>query len=313
MITKQISDFPIPIEKEEIGNGEKELNMTTEKQLLANLQNAKASTGPITIEGKEIVATNAIKHGIFTKDLIIASGEGQENQAEYDELLANLTQCLFPRNQMESLIVEKIAVDFWRLRRTIRFETGSINKHIEYTIKSYYSSGKTDNDELDRQIEYAKKRITWNAAYVKHLEKNEVSFDKPTWEGKTISSDVIEDFRLIAGSLPNLTRAERDLLYKEGTTFEILAALLARHGYSQGEHIATRLIELYSAENERRAQEIDKLHQKKALNQMADLRNTMIGFIPPDEDAEKALKYERSIQKSIFQNLFLLKKLQGVF
>ena len=47
--------------------------MASEKQLLANLQNAQLSTGPVTIEGKEVIATNAIKHGIFTKDLILNS------------------------------------------------------------------------------------------------------------------------------------------------------------------------------------------------------------------------------------------------
>lgn len=109
--------------------------ITSEKQFLTNQQNAKLSTGPVTIEGKEIVAVNAIRHGIFTKDLIIASGIGRENQAEYDELLANLIQCLAPSNQMESLLVEKIAVDFWRLRRTIRFEAGSISQQIELMIE----------------------------------------------------------------------------------------------------------------------------------------------------------------------------------
>ncbi|MBI5272710.1 MAG: hypothetical protein HY861_01860 [Chlamydiia bacterium] len=53
-------------------------------------------------------------------------------------------------------------------------------------------------------------------------------------------------------------------------------------------------------------QEMEELHQKKALIQAADLQNSMIGSIPPEENTEKALKYERSIQKSIFQNLFLL-------
>jgi hypothetical protein len=43
--------------------------MTTEKQIVANIQNAQYSTGPTTMNGKAIVATNAIKHGIFTKDL----------------------------------------------------------------------------------------------------------------------------------------------------------------------------------------------------------------------------------------------------
>lgn len=287
--------------------------MTTEKQLLANIQNAKASTGPVTIEGKEIVATNAIKHGIFTRDLILGSGAGQENRAEYDELLANLTQCLFPRNQIESLLVEKIAVDFWRLRRTIRFETGSISKHIERMIESHYSSGSRNNNTLDRQIKYAKERITWNTAYLKHLKKNEVTFDKPVWEGKGISSDVSEDFLLIARALPDLTRAERDWLYATECTFDDLTTLLARHGYLQDERITTRLIELYLAQNEKLELEVEELLGKKADNQAEDLRNAMIGSVPVEESAEKALKYERSIQKSIFQNLFLLKKLQGVF
>lgn len=284
--------------------------MTSEKQLLANLQNAQLSTGPITVEGKESVAANAIKHGIFTKDLIIA---GRENQSEYDELLVSLIQCLSPRNQIESLLVEKIAVDYWRLRRTIRFEAGSISKHIERLIKLYYSSGKSDNHVLDRKIKYLKEQIAWNTTYLKHLRKNEVTFDKPTWEGKNISSDVIEDFRLIARTLPNLSRAERNQLYETEWSFSDFAAFLARHGYSQDEQITTCLIEIYSEENKKLELELEEMQEKKVSNHAEDLRNEMIGFAPPEKDTEKALKYERSIQKSIFQNLFLLKKLQGVF
>lgn len=56
--------------------------MTTQKQTEANLQNATLSTGPITSCGKAIVATNAIKHGIFTKDLIISSAIGHECEEE---------------------------------------------------------------------------------------------------------------------------------------------------------------------------------------------------------------------------------------
>src|SRR5438477_218421 len=102
--------------------------MTTQKQIEANSLNAQLSTGPITVIGKAVVATNAIKHGIFTKDLILTSEIGQESEDEYQEILDNLIDCLSPCNQMESLLVEKITVDFWRLRRTIRFETGSIAK-----------------------------------------------------------------------------------------------------------------------------------------------------------------------------------------
>lgn len=225
----------------------------------------------------------------------------------------NLTQCLSPCNQMESLLVEKIAVDFWRLRRTIRFEAGSISKHIEDMVKERYSYSRSDNRTIDTQIEFAKERIVWNTAYLKCLKKNEVSFDQPIWEGKNISSDVIEDFRLIARNLPNLTRAELEQIHEEESTLENLAVILSRHGYSQDEHIATRLIELYSDENKKLEQEVEELQQKKANNQEEDFCIAMIGAAPSEETTEKALKYERSIQKSIFQNLFLLKKLQEMF
>lgn len=312
MMEKHKFRFPIPLEKEEIGNQKSREKKVSIKQLIANQQNAKISTGPVTIQGKEIVAKNAIKHGIFTKDLLIGAGAANENLVEYEELLDKLMECLLPRNQIESLLVEKIAVDFWRLRRTIRFEAGSISKHIEQLIKSGYSE-RSDNDTLDREIEYAEKRIRWNTAYLKHLRKNEVTFDQPTWESKSILSDIVEDFRLIARGLSNLTAAEHNSLYKEEGTFKSLSELLARHGYSQDEQIATRLIEIYVEENQKLNREIESLQKRKVGNQVEDLRNEMIGSVPEGEDAEKAMKYERSIQKSIFQNLFLLKKLQGLF
>jgi hypothetical protein len=57
--------------------------MTTEKQIEANKQNALVSTGPVTAEGKTLVSQNAVKHGIFARDLIVPSGDGKEDEQEY--------------------------------------------------------------------------------------------------------------------------------------------------------------------------------------------------------------------------------------
>ena len=153
--------------------------MNSEKQLLANQQNALLSTGPKTIDGKTVVARNAIKHGIFTKDLIVATCLGKEDEGEYLEMLNNLVDCLDPQNQMESLLVEKIAIDFWRLRRVIRFESGSIEKYLETIFKDFYSYGKSDNDEIDAEILMKKEQIDWNAIYINYLKNEKVSFDQP--------------------------------------------------------------------------------------------------------------------------------------
>ena len=74
MINTAISDFPIPIEKPEIGNQEK----ASLKQMEANRRNAKLSTGPKTEAGKGVVAKNSLKHGVFSKQILL-EGESKKD------------------------------------------------------------------------------------------------------------------------------------------------------------------------------------------------------------------------------------------
>lgn len=281
--------------------------MISDKQLITNQKNAQASTGPTTVEGKAISASNAIKHGIFTQALVISSGTGQENQPEYEELLGNLISCLIPTNQMESLLVEKIAIDFWRLRRTIRFETSSIGKQIEALLQVHYSSyGNRNGVTVDQELQDVKEQIDWNKTYLKCLERNAVTFDSPIWEEKGIESDICEDLFLVANRLPNLSREERATLDKGDYCFLDLTLLLKRHGCATVSEISRKLIEIYSEENQELEEKIEELKNKKTLNFTAENTIAMMGIIPAEDNLDKILKYERSIQKSIFQNLFLL-------
>ena len=133
--------------------------MATRKQIESNRKNALVSTGPVTSEGKAIVAQNAVKHGIFAKDLLITVGDGKEDEQEYSELLDGLIVSLHPTGQMECLLVEKIAADYWRLRRVLRFETGSIRKILDMAINDYYEKADyfgnkehRTNDEINEEI-----------------------------------------------------------------------------------------------------------------------------------------------------------------
>ncbi|MFI5342769.1 MAG: hypothetical protein ACHQUC_00955 [Chlamydiales bacterium] len=283
--------------------------MNSEKQLLANQQNAQLSTGPKTVCGKAIVSTNAIRHGIFTKDLILSSDI--ENEDEYREILNNLMECLSPCNQIESLLIEKIAVDFWRLRRTIRFETGSIVKCIKSLLEEIHTYGDSNNEKIDEEIQHKKQLITWNTSYFEYLVNGVVTFDQPIWEQNDFSSDIIEDFYTIARVLP-LTKTEREKLYN-GMEFDKLRILLNKYGYFNANEISAKLIELYMGQNQCLEDEIQKLTQQKLANDASDKLTFMLGMTPQTDNAEKIMKYERSLQKSIFQNLCMLKKLQGAF
>lgn len=285
--------------------------MSTEKQITANKENAMLSTGPKTIEGKAIVATNSTKHGIFTKDLIITTALGKENEEEYTEMLNNLIDCLLPKNQMESLIVEKIAIDFWRLRRVMRFEGGSIAKHIETIYHEFYSYGKKNPEELQGEIQGVQEYIDWVTGYLVYLKEGVVSFEEPSWEGNDIESDVYEDLLLILRTLKNIHYEEQEEFRYGKRDFVRLKSVLAQHGYSAKKEISAKLIQIYEDEVRRLRKEMGELEKKRLSNIKADDLNAMLGLIPQEENTDKILKYERSIQKSIFQNLFLLKKLQG--
>lgn len=286
--------------------------MTTEKQLAANQKNAQLSSGPITVSGKTVVTMNAIKHGIFTKDLILSSKLENENIDDYQELLHNLIDSLTPCNQMETLLVEKIAVDFWRLRRTIRFETGSIAKNIQSLLEEFYCHGRKDRQEIDEEIRNKEDQLQWNLVYIEHLSKGEVAFDQPEWHGENITSDIVEDFYMIAKKIPTLTQDQRERLYCNiDYTFDELRFLLQKNGYSKSETITNKLLELYSQENIRLEQDIRLLVEKREANNESNKLLGMIGMTPQMDNTDKVLKYERSLQKSIYQNLIMLKKLQS--
>jgi hypothetical protein len=108
--------------------------ISSEVKALANRKNALKSTGPKTAEGKNVVKWNALKHGLLTKEIIVNAGYGYENKKEYEGMIKALQYCLQPVGIIEEILVEKIAVAYWRLRRSIRCETGEIQKRLDNIV-----------------------------------------------------------------------------------------------------------------------------------------------------------------------------------
>lgn len=87
--------------------------MNSDRQLRANRLNARRSTGPRTLAGKARVSSNALKHGLTGKDIVLPS----ENPCDYDAFRAGLIESLDPRGDLEGLLADKVVADAWRLRR----------------------------------------------------------------------------------------------------------------------------------------------------------------------------------------------------
>jgi hypothetical protein len=89
--------------------------MSSDRQVKANRQNSQQSTGPRTADGKARVASNALKHGLTGKQVVLPG----EDPAEFDAFRSDLIADLTPRGALEEIFAEKIVADAWRFRRAV--------------------------------------------------------------------------------------------------------------------------------------------------------------------------------------------------
>jgi hypothetical protein len=211
-------------------------------------------------------------------------------------------------------------VDFWRLRRVLRFESGSIRKFLDMAISDYY--GKADwegkkehrkNEQIDEEIAEQKGFVDWNNRYIRALKKGVVTFDKPKWSGDGLESDIEEDLILIMESIGEKVMNEDEYLEFEdkGLEFEQLKVIFKRAGYADTD-IAEALIGSLKKQNKDYQKRIAELEQEKLKNKYAEEVVIKTSSLPAGDTYEKVLKYEKAVQRSILQNLALLKRMQSM-
>lgn len=88
-------------------------------KLAANRRNGRKSKGPKTEEGKARSRWNALKHGVLSRRLLVL---GNDDRDTYSLLLENLRRDLNPGNALEEILIEKIAMAYWRLHIAFGYE-----------------------------------------------------------------------------------------------------------------------------------------------------------------------------------------------
>jgi hypothetical protein len=269
--------------------------MTTQKQINANLQNALKSTGPISNDGKEIISKNATKHGIFSNELVIATGDGREDVIQYDTLYNELKKDLKPQGQMENLLVEKISVNYWRLRRLIRYETGELREVLDELLK----------DAVEKQ----------HSDYLHKSPPRMLHYNY----GDNISED---EYLSQKKRIDELHRKEYDLTQDDSAIKFILCNRLFINTDNIGKAEKHKAVEYI---NKMSPQQKGKLRQslieeaEEILEEMNEVIYwnkkfqilSRIKSIPNDFNLGKIIKYETSLERSIFRNLSTLRELQA--
>ena len=124
--------------------------MTTQKQIQANRENAKKSTGPRTQRGKAHSRFNSRKHGLTAKTLMTVG----ECAGDFEALRAELVEEYDPQSHLEIELVERLAGILWRLRRVPLFEAAIVDaRHAgldRWQLNRIYGSSE-DSDDDDEQ------------------------------------------------------------------------------------------------------------------------------------------------------------------
>src|SRR5262245_45086007 len=101
--------------------------MATEKQVAANRQNAKNSTGPRTEAGKRRSRRNALRHGLTAETVI----EVHEDARAYGALQRAVSADYRPRTNFEIELMARLVSLLWRLRRAVAIESGLLNIYAQ--------------------------------------------------------------------------------------------------------------------------------------------------------------------------------------
>jgi hypothetical protein len=277
--------------------------MISEKRVEANRENAQLSTGPKTHESKAVVARNAVKHGVFAR--IAESGEERD---AYEQILAGLQESLNPFGQMEHLLVEKVAVDHLRLVRLIAYEAAAVRMDIRQLESDMeWSHGRSKprfrdpdhRDSVPLELLSYSDPISEADVQAQKAILTRLSAPKHPLESDDRALEFIYRIKLEPQPVQSEPRQETplplDWRKKARAHYESMTPV----------HKGRWRAELLRREEQLLEEMKSVVHVREMV---AD--HTPLHSLPPDEEMAKILKYETALQRSIAQNMDLLRKLQ---
>lgn len=140
--------------------------MTSALQMEANRRNAQLSTGPRSLRGKSVSRLNALKHGLTAQQVVLFDETTDNFEAFVDEIVATLK----PRNPVEDLLVERIALCAWRLRRCYRIEVAMFEN-----VRRNWGNGPAT---VMPRIEHLFVRVTAHDDHLAKLTRYETSIER---------------------------------------------------------------------------------------------------------------------------------------
>ena len=284
--------------------------MLTEKQLEANRRNAELSTGPVTDEGKAIVSKNRVSHGLLSRDVVLPGMEQFENVEDFKQLKESLEEYWQPEGVMEESLCEDLAIQWWRMRRLYRHESGSLKEQHENIKKFWYdtrteSRGFSDIPKEVLGIDAHKDDLRWHkewldivdASLKKRRKSLKLIFDDE--DCLCMFSDWFEDYDRVEKAIDKRRNIPNCL---DDDYEKFVVQTLQKAGVSIKEILEYFKIHLEYQIKDIEGKLADKLHQYEIEKEQ---------ILPSTVTNESFLKYEASIRRNIEKDIKLLLQLQA--
>lgn len=280
----------------------------SKKQLEANRKNAQKG-GAKTPEGKAIVKYNALKHGLLAKEVVIVVGDGAENPEEFSALLQDLKTQLKPEGTLEKLLVEKIAVAYWRLRRAYKYEVGLIRRELDDAIDDYYSETDWQDKKVNKTEKEIEHEIEQEKEAIESWRKDKRDFVGMRKEGKPLEEiyDWDENWEWLEEKVSYILAGQQD--YK-GFDPKHLKEFLNNNANWSDDDIWQALIEVCDEGVERHKGQIVALGKEKEKNRLKLQVIRKLGNIPSKEELDRLLRYEGAIERQLYKAMNQLERLQ---
>src|SRR5579862_744973 len=153
--------------------------MSTQAQVLANQNNSKSSTGPVTEAGKQVVSGNATKHGLSSPSTEHAVLPGEESA--FDKFHNGFVNTYRPVGDVEAAMVKTIAQNYWRLNRAHNMEDAL----FEQVIRGEEFEGMHPDHAMAKAWTDPQKGLQRAATYAARIQR---AIDKTTAELKEMQT-----------------------------------------------------------------------------------------------------------------------------
>ncbi len=295
----------------ELGRTTKKIRVSDEK-VRANRNNSLKSTGPKTRKGKAVVKWNAMKHGLLSKEVIIDAGEGIEDENEFEQLFNALRIELCPAGILEEMLVEKIAICYWRLRRVVKFEVGELRKRLDNATMDIIFK-RADDFKFDRTMAEAggnkdklRKTIFGIKCLLAALDDIKFGIEESGELSDYSTQELCRHFETEKGSFGYTL-----MLFNHMATKGQSLAISDPEKYGDTpdrEKLKKAMIKIIN--NEKKQLKEISAHLNKIENEDINAQKKAL-YLPEKEAIDKMLRYETAIERQLYRAIHELIRLQS--